>query len=125
MMPACYRLGRRFSFSAAHRLPNVPDGHPCGRLHGHTYRFDLEVTGPLSEPSGWVMDLDILDGVVREIIGRLDHQFLNETLDNPTVENLCRWAWPQFAVALELHGVALRSVAFAEDDSTWCVLEGP
>ena len=44
-------------FEAAHRLPNVPTGHKCARLHGHSYRVEVHVAGDRSTPSsGWVMD---------------------------------------------------------------------
>ena len=34
-----------FTIEAAHRLPNVPDGHKCARLHGHSFRVELHVSG--------------------------------------------------------------------------------
>ena len=47
---------REFTFEAAHRLPNVPAGHKCARLHGHSYRVEVHVTGRSATTSGWVMD---------------------------------------------------------------------
>ena len=44
------------TFEAAHRLPNVPAGHKCARLHGHSYRAEIRVEGPVGEDTGWVMD---------------------------------------------------------------------
>lgn len=32
-----YRIGKRFMFEAAHHLPDLPEGHKCARLHGHSY----------------------------------------------------------------------------------------
>ena len=43
------------SFEAAHRLPNVPEGHKCARLHGHSFSVDIEVEGEVGETSGWVI----------------------------------------------------------------------
>ena len=37
-----------FTFEAAHLLPNVPDGHKCLRLHGHSFRVTLTVAGPVN-----------------------------------------------------------------------------
>jgi 6-pyruvoyltetrahydropterin/6-carboxytetrahydropterin synthase len=45
-----------FQIEAAHRLPNVPAGHKCARLHGHSFRIEVHVSGPLVSESGWVMD---------------------------------------------------------------------
>ena len=47
---------KEFTFEAAHRLPNVPEGHKCARLHGHSFRVVVYVAGPVQEPIGWVMD---------------------------------------------------------------------
>ena len=43
------RLYKDFSFEAAHRLPNVPDGHKCARLHGHSFHVRVSVDGPVGE----------------------------------------------------------------------------
>ena len=47
---------REFGFEAAHRLPNVPEGHKCARLHGHSFVARVYVEGPVGAESGWVMD---------------------------------------------------------------------
>jgi len=47
---------KEFSLQAAHKLPNVPAGHKCARLHGHSYRVGVYVAGPLGASSGWVID---------------------------------------------------------------------
>ncbi len=44
---------KEFAFDSAHRLPNVPPGHKCGRLHGHTFNVALHVRGPVGVASGW------------------------------------------------------------------------
>jgi len=50
-------LFKEFQFEAAHHLPNVPAGHKCGRLHGHSFLVRLEITGEVDAHTGWVMDL--------------------------------------------------------------------
>ncbi len=47
---------KEFTFEAAHRLPHVPEGHKCARLHGHSFRVELHVRGPVDRATGWVMD---------------------------------------------------------------------
>lgn len=121
-------LGRRFTFAAAHRLPHVREGHPCGRMHGHNYRLDVEAYGPVSEPEGWILDLDVLDALVRKhVISGLDHRCLNEIkgLENPTVENLCLFVWSSLAKPIRLSGAVISRVEIAEDDASWCIYRGP
>ena len=49
-------IWKDFTFEAAHRLPNVPAGHKCARLHGHSFRTRIYVEGPLDPDLGWVVD---------------------------------------------------------------------
>ncbi|WP_404314158.1 6-carboxytetrahydropterin synthase QueD [Prescottella equi] len=86
---------REFNFEAAHRLPNVPDGHKCARLHGHSYRLSVHVEGPIDPTLGWVMDFGDLKKAVQPLVEQLDHYYLNdiEGLENPTSEVLAVWLW--------------------------------
>ena len=88
---------KEFTFEAAHRLPNVPDGHKCGRLHGHSFRVALHVAGPVEPESGWLMDFADLKERFQPLYDRLDHNYLNEIdgLENPTSENIARWIWDE------------------------------
>jgi 6-pyruvoyltetrahydropterin/6-carboxytetrahydropterin synthase len=85
----------RLSFEASHQLPNVPKGHKCGRIHGHSYRVEVHVAGKLDQRLGWIMDFSDLKKICEPRIARLDHCNLNdiEGLENPTCENLARWLW--------------------------------
>ncbi|KGE05140.1 6-carboxytetrahydropterin synthase QueD [Pseudohaliea rubra] len=111
-----------FHFEAAHRLPNVPEGHKCARLHGHSYQLRVTVSGDAPEPSGWVMDFADLKAVIRPVIDRLDHYYLNdiEGLENPTSENLCRWIWARLAPTLP----SLRAVEIRETCTSGCIYRG-
>ena len=84
------RVTRSFAFEAAHHLPWHPGR--CQRLHGHHYRLEVTVEGPVDE-HGVVMDFDDLRAVVeREVVGRYDHRLLNDLLDNPTAELVAQQA---------------------------------
>jgi 6-pyruvoyltetrahydropterin/6-carboxytetrahydropterin synthase len=100
------RVTRSFAFEAAHQLPWHPG--KCRRLHGHHYRFEVTVEGPLDE-NGIVLDFDVLDEVVRrEIVERYDHRYLNDLMDNPTAELIAGAAWKQLeAAGLQLAGLRL------------------
>jgi 6-pyruvoyltetrahydropterin/6-carboxytetrahydropterin synthase len=88
---------RTFSFDAAHQLPWHPG--KCRRLHGHTYRLEVSVEGPIGS-QGIVCDFADLDAVVREqIVERYDHTFLNDSLDNPTAELLAEDIWKRLDAA--------------------------
>ena len=82
-----------FGFESAHRLPNVPEGHKCARLHGHSFRVQVHVAGPVDERTGWVTDFADVRAACEPIRAQLDHRYLNELdgLENPTSEVLARW----------------------------------
>ena len=86
---------RAFTIEAAHRLPNVPAGHKCARLHGHSFRIELHLSGDVDGRLGWVMDFADVREAFQPIYDQLDHHYLNEIagLENPTSENLARWVW--------------------------------
>jgi 6-pyruvoyltetrahydropterin/6-carboxytetrahydropterin synthase len=83
-------LRKEYRFEAAHRLPNVPPGHKCARVHGHSYKVDLFVTGPVDPVTGWLIDFGVIDDSWAELHNRLDHQYLNDVpgLENSTCENI-------------------------------------
>jgi len=101
-------IRKQFRFEAAHVLPHH-DGK-CSRLHGHSYRLDITLEGPLAAEGpgrGMVVDFDVLSRVVKAgIIGELDHRSLNELIANPTSENVVIWIWrrlaPEFPQLVEL-----------------------
>ena len=50
------QLRKDFGFEAAQTLPHVPEGHKCGRMHGHSFRVEICVEGEVDEREGWVYD---------------------------------------------------------------------
>ncbi|NCT71982.1 MAG: 6-carboxytetrahydropterin synthase QueD [Xanthomonadaceae bacterium] len=93
-----------FTVEAAHRLPYVPEGHKCARLHGHSFRIELHLSGPVDPQAGWVMDFADVKAAFKPIYDRLDHHYLNEIpgLENPTSEQLATWIWDQTKPLLPL-----------------------
>jgi 6-pyruvoyltetrahydropterin/6-carboxytetrahydropterin synthase len=100
-------------FEAAHRLPNVPSGHKCARVHGHSYRVELRVKGETDPVQGWVVDFADIEAAWLPLGDELDHRFLNdvEGLSNPTCENLARWIWDRLATRLPLSEVVVRETS--------------
>lgn len=115
---------REFRFEAAHRLPHVPEGHKCGRLHGHSYRLEVHVRGDVDPVTGMVMDFAEIKAAFRPLEDMLDHHYLNEVegLENPTSENLAQWVWKRIEGMLPLSGIVVREtctsgVAYQGDQS--------
>jgi 6-pyruvoyltetrahydropterin/6-carboxytetrahydropterin synthase len=86
MQQTTTRITKVFTFEAVHRLPNLPPGHKCGRLHGHSFKVEVSVSGKVDPYIDWVVDFADVKEVCTPFIGRLDHHYLNEIkgLDNPT-----------------------------------------
>jgi 6-pyruvoyltetrahydropterin/6-carboxytetrahydropterin synthase len=113
---------KEFTIEAAHWLPNVPEGHKCRRLHGHSFHITIHVRGPLDPQLGWVMDFAEIKGAYKAIEDQIDHRCLNEVagLENPTSENLARWLWNHLRPALPL----LNKVVVQETCTSGCVYKG-
>lgn len=127
-------LTRRVSFSAAHRYSrpewsderNVATFGRCAwpNYHGHTYVCDVTVTGPIDDTTGFVVDLGVLDRILKEhVTDRFDHRNINmdvpEFADGrlvPTGENLARFIFDHVDGALPKPARVAR-VTVGEDDT--------
>lgn len=116
------KIFKEFTFEAAHRLPNVPREHKCARLHGHSFRCQVHVQGPIGDDTGWVLDFADIKEAFEPLRQRLDHNFLNEVegLSNPTSEHLARWIWRELKPRLPL----LQRLVVSETCTSGCVYEG-
>ena len=114
---------KQFHIEAAHWLPNVPAGHKCGRMHGHSFQIEVHVAGPVDAQLGWVLDFAEIKAAFQPVEDRIDHRCLNdvEGLENPTSENLARWLWVQLQPALPL----LSRIVVRETCTSGCVYTGP
>ncbi|WP_109616949.1 6-carboxytetrahydropterin synthase QueD [Sediminitomix flava] len=94
---------KEFTFEAAHHLPNMPEGHPCGRLHGHSWKAVIYLKDEIKQPYGWVMDFGDIAKKFEPIREQLDHNYLNniEGLENPTSEVIAKWVWDKLKPELE------------------------
>jgi 6-pyruvoyltetrahydropterin/6-carboxytetrahydropterin synthase len=115
-------LIKEYRFEAAHRLPHVPAGHKCARLHGHSFKIELCVAGAVDAQTGWFIDYGRLDDLFEPLRLRLDHNYLNEIegLDNPTSEHLARWIWERMKVGLK----ELTAVIVHETCDARCIYRG-
>jgi 6-pyruvoyltetrahydropterin/6-carboxytetrahydropterin synthase len=115
-------IHKTFQIEAAHWLPNVPAGHKCGRMHGHSFRIEVHVTGNLDPNMGWVMDFSDIKLAFQPLYDLLDHRCLNEIegLENPTSEHLAIWIWKHLAPKLPL----LSSIVIQETCTSGCQYQG-
>src|SRR5947208_238112 len=113
---------KTFQIEAAHRLPNVPPGHKCARLHGHSFRVDVHVGGEPGAQSGWIMDFADIKSAFAPIFDALDHRYLNEVagLENPTSEHVAIWIWQQLKPRLP----ALTRIVVHETCTSGCSYAG-
>ncbi|UEG49194.1 6-carboxytetrahydropterin synthase QueD [Ferruginibacter lapsinanis] len=113
---------KKFSFDSAHFLPNVPAGHKCGKIHGHTYFFTVFIEGDIIPELGWIIDYTDLKKGILPIIELLDHQLLNEVqgLENPTSEILTIWLWNRIKPIFP----GLKRIELNETPSSGVIYEG-
>jgi len=115
-------LIREIRFEAAHRLPHVPPGHKCARLHGHSFRCEVAIQGPVDPEQGWFVDYADMERAFAPLREQLDHNYLNEIegLENPTSEHIARWIWERLVDLLP----GLTSVTVHETCRSRCVYRG-
>lgn len=114
---------KEFVFESAHRLPHVPAAHKCARLHGHSFRIRIYVSGEVGEQTGWILDFADIKKAFKPLHDQLDHNYLNdiEGLENPTSEVIAVWIWQHLKPDLpELSGVLIN-----ETCTSGCVYRGP
>jgi 6-pyruvoyltetrahydropterin/6-carboxytetrahydropterin synthase len=127
-------LTRRITFSAAHRYSrpewteekNASTFGACAwkNFHGHSYVCDVTITGPIDPKTGFVVDLGLLDRILKEQVkDRFDHRNINldvpEFADGklvPTGENLARFIFERVTKDLPNPATVTR-VTVREDDS--------
>jgi 6-pyruvoyltetrahydropterin/6-carboxytetrahydropterin synthase len=116
-------IRKSFMVEAAHRLPNLPAGHKCARLHGHSFNIEIAVGGKIDPVQGWIMDYGDIKAAFQPIYDQLDHTYLNDVrgLENPTSEHLALWIWERLKPELN----NLTAVIVHETCTTTCEYRGP
>lgn len=105
------QVTKEFTFDSAHFLPSY--NGKCENMHGHTYRLQVTVDGPLDN-EGMVIDFALLKKVVKtKVLDKLDHRTINDTIEVASAENIAIWIWDQikdsdgFPSEVKLHEVKL------------------
>ncbi|WP_207510760.1 6-carboxytetrahydropterin synthase QueD [Longitalea luteola] len=115
-------LYKEFTFDSAHFLPNVPDGHKCKNIHGHTYRLRVWLKGKPDPRLGWIIDFAELKTIIKPVVAQLDHKLMNDIagLENPTCELIAVWIWDQLKPALP----AMHRIELHETPTSGVIYEG-
>lgn len=113
---------KEFTFESAHRLPHVPEGHKCGRLHGHSFKVAIHLSGDLDPHTGWIRDFSEIKAIFKPLYERLDHNYLNDIpgLENPTSEVLAKWIWAELKPLLP----ELSAIRLHETYTSGCIYRG-
>ena len=110
------------SFSAGHALRGYKG--KCENPHGHNYKVRIVVEGHGLDSIGLLYDFTQLKGVIREIVGGLDHKFLNDQppfdVINPSAENLAKFFYDETTrqVKGSPEGSRIAAVTVWETDAT-------
>ena len=113
---------KEFTFESAHRLPFVPEGHKCGRLHGHSFKVAIHLSGEVDAHTGWIRDFSEIKAIFKPLYERLDHNYLNDIpgLENPTSEVLAKWIWNELKPLLP----ELSAIRIHETCTSGCIYRG-
>jgi 6-pyruvoyltetrahydropterin/6-carboxytetrahydropterin synthase len=98
-MAGRFHIVKEFGFEAAHYFGHKPPGHENTRVHGHSFKVEVALSGEPDADTGCVVDFETVTKALDAVRSRLDHHFLNDVPDlgTPSLENLARW------IAGELH----------------------
>ncbi|RUM80869.1 MAG: 6-carboxytetrahydropterin synthase QueD [Candidatus Thioglobus sp.] len=84
-------------FASAHSLRNYPGN--CSRLHGHNWQVEVSVESEVLDEIGVAIDFREIKKQTKEVVNRLDHQYLNEIPPfdelNPTAENIAKYFYEE------------------------------
>ena len=113
---------KKFTIESARSLPNLPDNHPCKRVHGHSFKIIISLKGSINKKTGFVIDFSDIEKAFNPIKSRLDHVYLNdvEGLENPSSENICIWIWKKIKSKLP----GLHMIEIKETMTTGCKYRG-
>jgi len=117
-----YTVSKDHSFSASHVLLGLPEGHPCGRLHGHNFTVRLTLAASHLDDVGFVIDYNELRPFFTLLDTMFDHRHLNDVVDfNPTSERMAAYL---FDLA-ESSGLPVVEVGWSETGKTWATYRKP
>jgi 6-pyruvoyl-tetrahydropterin synthase len=147
MMPTV-TLRREYQIACGHRLSGLRDGHKCMRPHGHNYKIELflrqniytraddaapGVRGGPQSP-GMIEEAGDLDTIVMPVLSKIDHNVLNDVLDDgtpagaiaaaqPTAENFALYLWERLGFLRNGPSYKLVRVVVHENDRLCAIVD--
>ncbi len=113
-----YTLRVLTEFASAHTLRGYPGA--CSRLHGHNWKVEVEVEARQLDELGMGLDFKTIKRSANELVGDLDHRYLNEIAPfdnvNPTAENIAAYLYRGLTERLNDERVQVRTVTLWETD---------
>ncbi len=110
-------VSKEFKFDAAHNL--VRYHGKCEKLHGHTYKLRVTLEGSLNE-DGMVCDFVELKKTVNDlIVSKLDHNYINDLIEQPTAENIALWIWGKLDPVLSAPNYRLYEIRVWETETSF------
>lgn len=126
-------ISKNYSFDSAHMLwdENLTEDEnwnrfgKCSRLHGHTYYLDVTVSGDIDPDTGMILNYHDLDKIMKPLVDRIDHYYLNEIFPHLTtaelmVDSIAKWILDDLD-AVGWNWVTLDSVMLQETAKTSAV----
>ncbi len=111
-----YEITTESSFSAAHFLKDYQG--PCENLHGHNWLVRVSVRCRELNEIGIGIDFRDLKGMLRNVLGELDHKNLNEVMNkrnlNPSSENIARFIFDGIKEQLQSNSCSMHRVEVFE-----------
>src|ERR1700676_3374971 len=113
------------TFSSGHALRGYKG--KCENVHGHNYKVRVTLEGPHLDSIGLLYDFTHLKRVIREIVGGVDHKFLNDMAPfdviNPSAENLAKYFYDETTrqVNASIEKARFSCQTIWERTSTWAV----
>jgi 6-pyruvoyltetrahydropterin/6-carboxytetrahydropterin synthase len=115
------RIGLVSEFDAAHSLPGYKG--KCANIHGHTYKVEAVLEGPVDESTGFVMDFFDFKKVLSRALEDLDHRYINDLLATPTAEHIAVHISSRLKNELSGTPARLISVKLWEGKNKWVMVD--
>ena len=115
-------VSRKFSFDAAHFLPNYEG--KCKNTHGHHWVGEVACNGLVDEDRGMVVDFVELKKFCDLIEAKFDHTLLNDTISNPTAENISKDIYDEFYMWCKARGLDFEYIRVWETEDSMVELRG-
>lgn len=114
-------ISKEFKFDSAHQL--IEYNGKCENLHGHTYKLRVTLKGEVDKKTGMIIDFTIFKKIVNDnIIEKLDHNYLNNIIKQPTAENIVKWIWNELYSLLKGENYKLYELILWETEDSFVIL---